>query len=76
MRIEDVDGERRYYTKGDNNLEEDDGYRTINDIDGVGLFDWLISNPLKQGAVDAPTAWTVLKSVTGSKGNCTAMRCR
>ena len=36
--IKEVDGELRYYTKGDANLDTDDGYRTKTDIVGLSEF--------------------------------------
>ena len=39
--IENIDGETRYYTKGDANDENDDGFRT--DADIVGLTDFKIA---------------------------------
>ena len=49
IRIEIIDGETRYYTKGDFNEEEDYGYRT--DADIVGLTD------IKVAYVGYPTLW-------------------
>lgn len=47
--IEDIDGERRYYTKGDANPDWDSGYRTESDI--VGLTD------MKIAYIGHPTLW-------------------
>lgn len=49
VRIENISGEIRYYTKGDANTDEDQGYRTEADI--VGLTD------LKIAYVGYPTLW-------------------
>jgi signal peptidase I len=49
VRIENIDGETRYYTKGDFNKEEDYGFRT--DADIVGLTD------IKVAYVGYPTLW-------------------
>ena len=35
VRIEDADGVRKFYTKGDSNINEDDEYRTYDDIIGI-----------------------------------------
>lgn len=51
-RIEDIqtlNGEKVYYTKGDNNQQRDDGYRKENDI--VGIVDFKISY------IGWPTVW-------------------
>ena len=49
VRIENISGEVRYYTKGDANDSEDFGYRTESDI--VGLTD------IKVAYVGFPTLW-------------------
>lgn len=49
IRIEEVDGETRYFTKGDFNADEDEGYRT--DADIVGLTDF------KLAYAGYPTLW-------------------
>jgi signal peptidase I len=49
VRIENINGEVRYYTKGDFNETEDSGYRTESDI--VGLTD------LKIAYIGYPTLW-------------------
>jgi len=49
VRIEEIGGEVRYYTKGDANYAEDPGYRTEADI--VGLTD------LKVAYIGYPTLW-------------------
>ena len=49
IRIEEVDGETRYFTKGDFNADEDSGYRT--DADIVGLTDF------KLAYAGYPTLW-------------------
>ncbi len=49
IKIEDIQGERRYYTKGDANPDPDFGYRTEADI--VGLTD------IKVPFVGFPTLW-------------------
>ena len=49
VRIENINGEVRYYTKGDFNKTEDSGYRTESDI--VGLTD------LKIAYIGYPTLW-------------------
>ena len=49
MRIENINGEKRYYTKGDANPDEDYGYRVDSDI--VGLTD------LKVAYIGYPTLW-------------------
>ena len=36
--IKEIDGELRYYTKGDTNLDQDKGYRTETDIIGLSEF--------------------------------------
>ncbi len=38
IRIQIVDSEYRYFTKGDNNFAEDQGYRVYEDIVGVVIF--------------------------------------
>ena len=38
VHVENVNGEYRYYTKGDKNQAADDGYRIKKDIEGVVLF--------------------------------------
>ena len=37
VRIEDVEGERRYFTRGDA-CSEDPGYRTVNDIYAISFL--------------------------------------
>ena len=49
VRIENINGETRYFTKGDANPDEDHGYRTQTDI--VGLTD------LKIAHAGYPTLW-------------------
>ena len=49
VRIERVNGETRYFTKGDFNQDEDNGFRT--DADIVGLTD------LKIAYIGYPTLW-------------------
>ena len=49
IRIENINGQTRYYTKGDFNKEEDYGFRT--DADIVGLTD------IKVAYVGYPTLW-------------------
>ncbi len=49
IRIEDVNGEKRFYTKGDNNSSEDEGYRTYDNIIGVVN--------LKVKRIGLPTIW-------------------
>ena len=49
VRIENIDGERRFYTKGDANEDMDEGYRVESDI--VGLSD------VKLSFIGYPTLW-------------------
>ena len=49
VRIENINGETRYYTKGDANPDEDYGYRLSSDI--VGLTD------VKVAYIGFPTLW-------------------
>ncbi len=49
IKIENIGGETRYYTKGDANKDQDDGYRTEKDI--VGLTDAKVSY------IGYPTLW-------------------
>ena len=49
VRIENIDGQTRYYTKGDANEDEDNGYRVLSDI--VGLTD------VKLAYIGYPTLW-------------------
>lgn len=49
IKIENIGGETRYYTKGDANKDQDDGYRTEADI--VGLTD------VKVSYIGYPTLW-------------------
>ena len=49
IRIENLENEVRYYTKGDANMDEDIGYRTESDI--IGLTD------VKLSFVGYPTLW-------------------
>jgi len=55
--IENVNGEYRYYTKGDANQIKDDGYRVKNDILGKSLF--------KIKYIGYPTIW--LRDLFGEK---------
>lgn len=49
IEIKNVNGENRYYTQGDANKNEDSGYRTINDIQGLVK--------LKIKYIGLPTLW-------------------